>query len=167
MEEYEDILKRYQKAVSDHKKAVANLKKAKKKVDETEKVALKAKEEINHVSAKIDVIEKALDDIRPVQPYTVSDIFNPDFLKQHTDYDDCDEFFSASGVSPQELLEFKKHPRIMNKLARKMTDFNTFDEFIREAVLVYRLKDYGITEVPNIVRDGTKIVAPDKSKKNK
>ncbi len=111
--------------------------------------------ELDIFQNKLDVVESALDGMRDVQGYTVADLFNPGFLKKHTNYTDCDEFLEDSGITPDQLLNYQKYPEIANKIAKEMTDFDNFDDFVKEAVLEYNLKNHGINEIPDFVREGT------------
>ncbi|MBI0091985.1 hypothetical protein H3T37_06515 [Lactobacillus sp. M0345] len=103
------------------------------------------------------MMEGALDDIRDQHDYAVDEIFNKDFLSKHTDYDDCEEFFENSGLEPFQVVEYEKYPELVNEVAVRMTDFDTFDDFFKEAILELNLKNYGIDKIPSFLRDGFEI----------
>lgn len=157
MDEFRDTLNRFNEANHEYELSIRNLKRAIKRKDAAEKAVFELKKELDAVQNKTDVIENALDGMRDVHGYTIADLFNPSFLGKHTDYTDCDEFFGESGISPDQLLHYQKYPEIANKIAKNMTDFDNFDDFVKEAVLEYNLKNHGINEIPDFVRDGTNL----------
>lgn len=157
MEDYELVVKKYKDAVHENELAIKNYDRAKKRLDKSNESVKKWKKEADQVTKKINIIKDAMDDMRPKQPYTIAELFNKDFLKKHTDYDDCEKFFGASGITPEQLADYKSYPKVMNKLAKEMTDFDTFDDFFKEALLMYNLSNYGIKEVPKFLRDGTEL----------
>lgn len=157
MDEFRDKIDRLNEANHEYELSIRNLKRAMKRKDKAEKVVLELQKEVDGVQNKLDVVENALDGMRDVQGYTIADLFNPDFLGKHTDYTDCDEFFGDSGITPDQLLHYQKYPKIANKIAKDMTDFDNFDDFVKEAVLEYNLKNHGINEIPDFVRNGTNL----------
>lgn len=155
MDEFRDVLNRFNEANHEYELSIRNLKRALKRKDAAEKTVFELKKELDAVQNKVDVIENALDDMRDVKGYTIADLFNSEFLSKHTDYTDCDEFFGDSGITPDQLLNYQKYPEISDKIAKDMTDFDNFDDFIKEALLEYNLKNHGINEIPEFVRNGT------------
>lgn len=155
MDEFRETLNRFNDANHEYELSIRNLKRAIKRKDKAEKAVFELKKELDAVQNKADVIENALDGMRDVQGYTIADLFNPDFLGKHTEYTDCDEFFGDSGITPDQLLHYKQYPELVNKIAKDMTDFDNYDDFLKEAVLEYNLKNHGINEIPDFVRNGT------------
>ncbi|CAI2556246.1 hypothetical protein LAKU_24c00100 [Apilactobacillus kunkeei EFB6] len=157
MEDFQKIIDDFKRADHEYTLSVKNLKRAQKRKEKAEKEFFAFREKVDGMKSRLDILEDALDVMRDVQGYTVPDLFNPDFLRKHTSYDDCEEFFTNSGISPDQLVNFKKYPEIVNRAAKEMTDFDNFDDFLKEAILEYNLKNYGIVDIPDFIRDGTDI----------
>lgn len=157
MKNYDEIIKILKEANHEYELATKNFERAQTRLSKAEQRVNEALEQADHFSSRLDIIEDAMDDIKDRHDYTVDEIFNKDFLSKHTDYDDCEEFFENSGLEPFQVVEYQKYPEIVNKVAATMTDFDTFDEFFKEAVLDFNLKNYGINEVPTFLRDGIDI----------
>lgn len=157
MIDIENEKKKLHNIAEEYNFAAKSLEKAQKEFDLAKEAYEKEKIKLENIQSKLSVIEDALADARGMHPYTAPELFNERFIKNNTEYDNHEEFFTASGISPDELVNFRDHKQKVDTAIRKMTKFNTFEEFVKEAILELSFHNHGMDEIPDFVRDGTEI----------
>lgn len=75
--------------------------------------------------------------------FFIDDLFNKEFIKHYTNFDDLESFMKATNITTEEIQNYTSNEEKLDKIAQDYANFATFKDLLGQASIDKTLSDDG------------------------